>query len=144
MTANPDIAVVREGVMQSLRTTDAVHYTHDDFDAAMAALDRLEARLRETEAERDEALAAWNVVASDIETGRLEARVTELEAEKAWREHHSHLRERAEAAEKEVARLREALEAGIKVASQYLDTDRGDLDGWIELARALAAEETTT
>ena len=30
-----------------------------------------------------------------------------------------------------------ALISGIRVASQYLDTDRGDLDGWIDTATTL-------
>lgn len=49
--------------------------------------------------------------------------------------------ERAEAAEAEVARLRDGLRDGIRIASQYLDTGRGDLDGWIDSARALLAED---
>ena len=48
---------------------------------------------------------------------------------------------RAEAAEAEVGLLREALVRGIAIASQYLDTDRGDLDGWVEDARAALAKE---
>ena len=41
-----------------------------------------------------------------------------------------------DAAVRERDQAREALRQGTKIAAQYLDTGRGDLDGWIESARA--------
>jgi hypothetical protein len=37
---------------------------------------------------------------------------------------------------------RDALRRGVTVATQYMDTGRGDLDGWIDIARA-ALDATT-
>ena len=48
---------------------------------------------------------------------------------------------RLKAAEARVAELEAALRDGVRIASQYLDTGRGDLDGWIEAARAALAED---
>ena len=43
------------------------------------------------------------------------------------------------AAEARVTALTVTVVARIRIASQYLDTDRGDLDGWVEAARAALA-----
>jgi len=47
---------------------------------------------------------------------------------------------RLKAAEARVAELEAALRDGATVAAQYMDTERGDLDGWIDRARALAGD----
>lgn len=59
------------------------------------------------------------------------------------------MQQRAEAAEAErdaavrtAEQAREALQRGIDIAAQYLDTGRGDLDGWIESTRAALTKDT--
>ena len=53
----------------------------------------------------------------------------------------AHLRGRIARAEAEVARLQDGLRRGVEVASQYMDTERGDLDGWIDQARSLLSAQ---
>lgn len=52
----------------------------------------------------------------------------------------SRLRE-LRAAESRLAHLEEGLRRGAEIASQYLDTERGDLDGWVDYARSLLADQ---
>ncbi len=53
-------------------------------------------------------------------------------------------KERRQAAEARCALLQQALRDGVRVAAQYMDTGRGDLDGWIAQAEALAGPDAQT
>jgi hypothetical protein len=41
--------------------------------------------------------------------------------------------------ERHVQDMEKALRGGVRIASQYLDTDRGDLDGWVDSATTVLA-----
>ena len=80
----------------------------------------------------------------------------ERDSERRWCKHWAERAEAAEAAltnmtgwhneaqarvnelEATLATTRQALRDGVRVAAQYMDTGRGDLDGWIAQAEALA------
>jgi len=120
-------------------------------------------------AEADRDLLRQEARIRDVDRDRLARRVAELEqvCEKAIRERRSleskeddwhSAYERSERrvaalerdqgyyvdelseARRRVAELEAALRDGATVAAQYMDTERGDLDGWIDRARALAGD----
>jgi chromosome segregation ATPase len=109
------------------------------FDQQKARAEQAEQRAAELEQELGKAVTAAN---------RGWARVAELEA--ALRQ----IRDIAKQYRKDVTKLGSSLarartEAGdwerlaldgARVAEQYMDTGRGDLDGWIDRARALAGD----
>jgi hypothetical protein len=72
---------------------------------------------------------------------RVAARIAELERDLAvMGEKVNHLAPLFADSEAKVAALKKALRLGVEVVASYYDTDRGDVDGWLDVARAALAE----
>lgn len=136
-TATDHAATVRKALLR--------FYPGKDYNMAEVALAALVAQA--------ETAADWKLRGDEAEhslghcRGLLEA--AEERIQDAKYVGFNRMQQRAEAAEAErdaavrtAEQAREALQRGIDIAAQYLDTGRGDLDGWIESTRAALTKDT--